>query len=284
MRCIRLTTRRIHARVRHGKLLHLGSVGCFDIPGIWNYCGPTRGWWVCPTARGHYGWSTWVPTSMPTCVLLEHWYVSSYTSWREISSWEILSMYWLMAQAQHVFFYDKQSCRGLKQDATETLRAHMAEVVLEWISHSAHFVVILLPLVEGWWRATATLDRHHQRSRTEYPYHPCPTWFLVSQTPCHCLWVVPHPVLPRWNKLRKGVATPPGCPPHSWEGDPPSHAPQRMAQGIHCCPLPIEVAWILMGTPWWARLRAPITTEESGREKSIWCPHTLCGGSMYRAG
>ena len=68
----------------------------------------------------------------------------------------------------YLFFYDKQGCRGLKQDATETLTAHTAEEFLEWISHSAHFVIILLLLEEGWQRAMATSDRYHQRSRTEY--------------------------------------------------------------------------------------------------------------------
>ena len=60
----------------------------------------------------------------------------------------------------YLFFYDKQGHRGLKQDATETLRAHVTEVFSEWISHSAHFVIILLLLAEGWWRATTASHRH----------------------------------------------------------------------------------------------------------------------------
>ena len=36
----------------------------------------------------------------------------------------------------YLFFYDKQ-------DATETLRAHVAEAFSEWISCPAHFVIIL---------------------------------------------------------------------------------------------------------------------------------------------
>ena len=35
----------------------------------------------------------------------------------------------------YLFFYDKQGCRGLKQDATETLQAHVAEAFSKWISH-----------------------------------------------------------------------------------------------------------------------------------------------------
>ena len=49
----------------------------------------------------------------------------------------------------YLFFYNKQGHRGLKQDATDTLRAHVAEAFSEWISCSAHFIVILLPLAEG---------------------------------------------------------------------------------------------------------------------------------------
>ena len=59
----------------------------------------------------------------------------------------------------YLFFYNKQGHRGLKQDATETLRARMAEVFSEWISHSAHFGIILLPLVEVVPRAPSTWPR-----------------------------------------------------------------------------------------------------------------------------
>ena len=114
----------------------------------------------------------------------------------------------------YLFFYDIQGCRGIKQDATETLRAHVAEAFSEWISHSSHFVVILLLLAEGWWRTTATLDRHHQRSRTEYPDCHVPHMVSSSQTPHHHWWRVPHPALPGWDESRKGVAAPPGHPPH----------------------------------------------------------------------
>ena len=54
----------------------------------------------------------------------------------------------------------------------------MAEAFSEWISCSAHFVIILLPLTEGWQRAMAASDRHCQRSRTEYP--DCPVPHMVS--------------------------------------------------------------------------------------------------------
>ena len=74
----------------------------------------------------------------------------------------------------YLFFYDKQGHWGLKQDAAETLRAHVAEAFSEWISYSAHFVVILLPLVEGCQRAMAASDMHPQRSRIGYPHCSLP--------------------------------------------------------------------------------------------------------------
>ena len=50
----------------------------------------------------------------------------------------------------YLFFFDKQGHRGLTLDATQTLRTHVGEAFAEWISCSAHFSVIPLPLVEGW--------------------------------------------------------------------------------------------------------------------------------------
>ena len=125
----------------------------------------------------------------------------------------------------YLFFYDKQGYRGLKQDAAETLQTHVAEAFSEWISCFPHFAIILLPLAEGWQWAMATSDSCCQRSRASTPTAPCPTWFLVSQSPCHLWWGVPHLVPHRWGKSKKGVATLPGCPPHSSGGDPPKACP-----------------------------------------------------------
>ena len=50
----------------------------------------------------------------------------------------------------YLFFYDKQGCRGLKWDTAQALQMHVAEVFSEWISCSAHFIII--PLPEGWWQ------------------------------------------------------------------------------------------------------------------------------------
>ena len=55
----------------------------------------------------------------------------------------------------YLFFFDKQGHKGLMYDAAQTLRTHVVEAFFEWISHSAHFAIIPLPLVEGWcWTVT----------------------------------------------------------------------------------------------------------------------------------
>ena len=58
----------------------------------------------------------------------------------------------------YLFFFEKQGHRGLAFNAAQTLRTHVGEAFAEWISCSAHFAVIPLPLVEGWHRAVAALE------------------------------------------------------------------------------------------------------------------------------
>ena len=58
----------------------------------------------------------------------------------------------------YLFFYDKQGCHGLGQDTVYAIRAHMEEAFSEWILHSAHFAISLLPLVEAWWWAVIASD------------------------------------------------------------------------------------------------------------------------------
>ena len=72
----------------------------------------------------------------------------------------------------YLFFFNKQGHRGLKHDATQAPRMHVAEAFSEWNSHLTHFTFIPLPLVEGWCRAMATSEKHWQRSRAEHP--DCP--------------------------------------------------------------------------------------------------------------
>ena len=91
----------------------------------------------------------------------------------------------------YLFFHEKQGCKGLKWEFVENIQAHIAEVFPEWISCSAYFVATLLPLVEGWYRATMALGRHHPRSRAEQQDHPVPHG-LLSEIPC-CSWWAVHP-------------------------------------------------------------------------------------------
>ena len=51
----------------------------------------------------------------------------------------------------YLFYYDKQGCQGLGQDTVYVIRAHVEEAFSEWILHSAHFAISLLPLEEAWW-------------------------------------------------------------------------------------------------------------------------------------
>ena len=67
----------------------------------------------------------------------------------------------------YLFFYDRQGCRGLSQDTTYTIRAHVEEAFSKWISHYAHFTISLLPLMEAWWRAVATSDHQRLRGQAE---------------------------------------------------------------------------------------------------------------------
>ena len=58
----------------------------------------------------------------------------------------------------YLSFYDKQGHCGLSQDTAYAMWAHMEEAFSEWISHSAHFAISLLPLVEAWQWAVTTSD------------------------------------------------------------------------------------------------------------------------------
>ena len=54
------------------------------------------------------------------------------------------------SETAYLFFYDKQGHWGLGQDTVHAIQAHAEEAFSEWISHSAHFTISLLPLVEAW--------------------------------------------------------------------------------------------------------------------------------------
>ena len=55
----------------------------------------------------------------------------------------------------YLFFYNKQGRWGLGQDAADAVRTHMEEVYSEWISHSTHFTISNLPLIEVWRQSVA---------------------------------------------------------------------------------------------------------------------------------
>ena len=69
----------------------------------------------------------------------------------------------------YLFFYDKQGCRGLGQDTAYVIWAHDEEAFSEWISHSTHFTISLLPLVEAWWWAIAASDCRRLRDWAKNP-------------------------------------------------------------------------------------------------------------------
>ena len=67
----------------------------------------------------------------------------------------------------YLFFLDKQRCRGLSAEVADTLSAYLPGAFSEWISCSAHFVAIAIPLTEGRRLASAAANRCHQRLRMD---------------------------------------------------------------------------------------------------------------------
>ena len=71
----------------------------------------------------------------------------------------------------YLFFLDKQCCCGLSAEVAEMLGAYLPGACSEWISHSAHFEAVAIPLTEGRHLASAATNRCHQRLRTD-PQEP----------------------------------------------------------------------------------------------------------------
>ena len=69
----------------------------------------------------------------------------------------------------YLFFYDKQGHHGLHQNTAYVIWAHVEEAFSEWISHSAHFAISLLPLVEAWQRVVVTSNHQRLRGWAENP-------------------------------------------------------------------------------------------------------------------
>ena len=74
----------------------------------------------------------------------------------------------------YLFLYNKQGHQGLGQDAMDAVQTHMEEAFSEWISHSAHFSISLLPLMEAWQWSVAASDRRRLRSQVENSAHNMP--------------------------------------------------------------------------------------------------------------
>ena len=74
----------------------------------------------------------------------------------------------------YLFFYDKQGCQGLGQDAVDAVQTHMEEAFSEWILCSAHFTISLFPLMEAWQQLVAASDCQRLRGWAENPVHNIP--------------------------------------------------------------------------------------------------------------
>ena len=67
----------------------------------------------------------------------------------------------------YLFFLDKQCHCRLSAEAAEMLGAHLPVAFSEWISCSAHFAAITIPLSEGRHLASVATNRCHQRLRMD---------------------------------------------------------------------------------------------------------------------
>ena len=77
----------------------------------------------------------------------------------------------------YLFFYDKQGHQGLGQDTAYVIWAHVKEAFSGWISHSSHFTIRLLPLMEMWQQAVAASNHQRLRSRAQ---NPTPSILVVN--------------------------------------------------------------------------------------------------------
>ena len=67
----------------------------------------------------------------------------------------------------YLLFLDKQCQCGLPAGVAEMLGAYLLGAFSEWISCSAHFATIAIPLAEGRCLASVATNRCHQRLRTD---------------------------------------------------------------------------------------------------------------------
>ena len=67
----------------------------------------------------------------------------------------------------YLFFLDNQCHCQLPAEAVEMLGAYLPGAFFEWISRSAHFAAVTIPLAEGRHLASVAANRHHQRLRMD---------------------------------------------------------------------------------------------------------------------
>ena len=67
----------------------------------------------------------------------------------------------------YLFFLDKHCHCGLSAEVAEMLGAYLPGAFSEWISCSAHFAAVAIPLTEGRHLASAAANRCHQRLRMD---------------------------------------------------------------------------------------------------------------------
>ena len=177
----------------------------------------------------------------------------------------------------YLFFYDKQGHWGLGQDAVDAVQTHMEGAFSEWILHSAHFNISLLPLMEAWQWSVAASDHRRLKSWAENSAHNTPVGVaresdsssqLVGSAPQQAgraSWV--GEVTEARLTTHMGAARPHGRPPKSKyttvsrRGLPPS-SPDRGCQTLMDTPLQVRLQATGIGTE---------AAEGVGRGNG-WCP------------
>ena len=201
--------------------------------------GPAPSRRICSAAGSHYGGSTW--ESVPACILLECWHGPSHPEGR---SHTLGSGACAGGQPRHCLssFMTSRAAEDLSRMSPRTSKPM-------WQSRSANFVVILLPLAEGWCRAMAASDRWHQRSWVEHPDCPVPHMMSSKSDSMPPLVGSALPSTAWMAQLEEGGSHSLRVP-SSWPREGPlNNAQPRMVRGIHCHPPWIEMVWTQMGTP-----------------------------------
>ena len=177
----------------------------------------------------------------------------------------------------YLFFCDKQGHWGLGQDATDAVRTHVEEAFSEWILHSTHFTISLLPLMEACWQSVAASDHQRLRGWAENPVHNTPVVAArESDSSSQLVGSAPQQV---GRASGVGEVTEARLTTHTGAvqlcGRPPKTQCTTVGEGV--CPPPPQTGghWTLMDTPWRVRLRAVGIGEEAtegvGRGNG-WCP------------